>query len=536
MTSPPRLRTVLLAFNLLILLLPLGGISLLRLYDSTLVRQTEAELLSQGVVLVEVYREKLATHLGETSAKSYGRRSRIPAPTPQDDETRFLPIVAELDLARDEIAPPAPTALPSSAPPDPAAEVVGRALQPMLTAVQTSTLAGLRLVDFRGSVVASSGQELGLALDHRPEVRTALDGGIARILRRRTPSTPQDVPRNLPSLESVSRRSGVRVVVALPVRQEGRVWGAVVLSRTPKSVLRELYEYRRHFVPGLLGLLLTVGLASWLGARFLGRPLEALSQQSERVSRGVGTVEPLAHPGTLEVQRISQAVAGMAQTLQQRADYIATLATGVSHEFKTPLTSMRGAVELLRDHLDEMTPEELERFLHMLDRDAERLERLVGRLLELARAEVLRPGEETAEVVPCLENLVRRFREEGLEVHLRADPASVQMAPEILEAIVANLLDNARQHGGDEVQVRIEAKTNGAEQLELVVADDGPGVSEANRERIFERFFTTARDRGGSGLGLPIVHALVEAHGGSLGFESSPGGTKVVVCLPISPH
>ena len=95
---------------------------------------------------------------------------------------------------------------------------------------------------------------------------------------------------------------------------------------------------------------------------------------------------PLRHPVTHDIAELSEAVATMAQTLEQRADYIRNFAAHVSPEFKTPLSAIQGSVELLRDHADSMPPGQRKRFIDIPSNDALRLERLVRRLLELARA------------------------------------------------------------------------------------------------------------------------------------------------------
>jgi len=109
------------------------------------------------------------------------------------------------------------------------------------------------------------------------------------------------------------------------------------------------------------------------------------------------------------------------------------------------------------------------------------------------------------------------------------------MTREAFESIVANLLDNARQHGGPGVEVAISAReieTEAGRMVELHFRDNGPGISAGNRERIFRPFFTTARDRGGSGLGLSIVQSLVTAHGGTTSLEPSETGTDFCIRLP----
>ena len=103
---------------------------------------------------------------------------------------------------------------------------------------------------------------------------------------------------------------------------------------------------------------------------------------------------------------------------------------------------------------------------------------------------------------------------------------------DVLDSILINLIDNARRHGGPGVEVEIRAESRGGfGRIEVI--DDGPGISESNLARVFERFFTTRRDEGGSGLGLPIVRSLIEAHGGRIEVFSRPGRTTVVLSAPL---
>ena len=525
----PRWQTVLLLSNLLVLALPFAGASLFKLYDSLLVRQTEAELIVQAAALGAASLDRLESLADSTGAdlSTYGRLSEA-RPDGQDDD--FQPAIPGLDLARHPVLPPNPDALPGS-PPDPLARALGRLIEPLLKQTQLTSLAGLRLVDAEGNVVASSGIELGENLLHRSEVAAAVHGYRASVLRSRTSDSPEPPPN------SISRDAEWRVVVAFPLQRGDRVVGALVASRTPMSVRQALYRDRGYFVGGAMILLVAVSLMAWMLAAGLGRPLEQLIAQTERVRRGErGAAVPLKRPGTREVAQISQAVADMAATLERRADYISTFAANVSHELKTPLTSIQGTVELLRDHLTEMTPEELERFLVMLDKDSRRLERLVERLLELARADVVRPGSEKASLAPVVDALIERFRHDGVDVARddgEAFDAQVRMATETLDSILSNLVDNARHHGGPDVAVRLRCRPL-EHTVEIHVEDDGPGISPANQRRIFDRFFTTGRDQGRSGLGLSIVKALVEAHRGTVTVSSEPGRTLFVLTLPTA--
>jgi signal transduction histidine kinase len=288
-------------------------------------------------------------------------------------------------------------------------------------------------------------------------------------------------------------------------------------------------------------LLGTVVLMSVLTSFTVARPLQALVGQAQRATAGEkGAVTPLARPVTREIAELSHAVAAMARHLEQRADYIRTFAAQVSHEFKTPLAAIRGAVELLQDHGDMMTAAERERFLDNLNQDAARLERLVQRLLELARADVMQATPtDRVEVAAVMRRLAARYQDAGLRVTL-LEPlpkASVAMAGDVLESILSNLLDNARQHGGDAVTMAVTcpAPDAGADAALLIeLSDNGPGISAANAARVFEPFFTTARARGGTGLGLAVVKSLLTAHRGTIELGESTVGTQLRMRLPLS--
>ena len=508
----PRLRTILLCVNVLILLLPLAGIAALRLYESELVRSTEAELLVQGVHVRQLYREAYLDAEGRPSDGT----------TPPDPQGVLAP---GLDASKDKVLPPPPPAVAPGVAADPIAVAAGADVGPALEAAAQETLAGIRIVDRSGIVVASTGPEKGMSLLAREEVARALRGERVSLMRQRIPG------ERIPTPSSLSRGQDYRVVVSLPVAVEGRgVVGAVLLLRTPMDVGKALYLNRRSLLLGAASLLAVVAAISVLTAFTIVRPARRIVEVAERVARGErGAASTIPEPGTREMADLSRAIAGMARSLEQRADSIRTFASHVSHEFKTPLSTIRGTTELLRDHLTTMSPEERERFLSILDETAERMERLVRRLLDLARADVAEPGEKNAVVKEALEEAAEDARAAGLpvEVIISADVARVRMGRETLKEVLGNLLDNARVHGGPEVRARMHAHLDTSASppwVEISVADNGAGISAANAGRIFTPFFTTARDRGGSGLGLSIVRTLLEAHGGSIRLRPTREG------------
>ncbi|WP_439598376.1 sensor histidine kinase [Falsiroseomonas sp.] len=512
MRRKPRILTVLLLSNLVLLGLPLGGLWLLRLYESALVRQTETELVAQAAVLAAAYRLEW--------------QGPEAAPTPR---APLAPRPAGLDLARDPVRPLAPTALPGPAP-EPRAAAAGARLGPVLVETQRITLAGIRLLDRQGVVVATSREELGLSLAAMEEVQAALAGQAISSLRARR--VDADQPRGAASL---SRGAALRVVVTQPVEQAGQVIGAVLLSRTPPGIDQTIYNNRHAFGGLALALLLAAGLLAAFTAYAVSRPIQAVTARARAVAAGQrpppGRVRRSA---VREADELAAAIQAMAATLEQRADYIRGFATEVSHEFKTPLAGLRGALELLQDHAASMAPAERDRFLAQAAGDVDRLDRLVRRLLELARAEAPLPQtparcalepvvQAAADAFPGL-----RWQSENPEP---APPLAVPA--EALRAALACLFENTLQHAGPGASCRLSWQAEEGWLL-LEVADDGRGISPGNASRIFDRFFTTARETGGTGLGLTIARSRLEAAGGSLQLVPGGPGARFRLRLPLA--
>jgi signal transduction histidine kinase len=526
----PRLRTILLIVNLVLIVLPLTGILTLRLYESALVRQTESELIAQGAMVAAAFRAAWLAAAGEDVLQSM---PALPASfvAPPADQSPWRPRPAVLDLAEDPVLPPPPDGQPPVQPPEPVAVAAGEALQPVLREAQLTTLAGIRILDVNGIVVATTREDYGLSLGAWEEVKEALAGDWASRLRVRPPEAI-DPPPTL-----ISRISTLRVFVSVPVIEQGRMLGAVVLSRTPRTIVQALYGKRWHLA-GLAALLVgSVVLLAFFSAFTISRPLRAVMLQARRAAGGErGAVIPVRHPGTREIEDLSASIVTMAQTLERRADYIAAFAAEVSHEFKTPLTAIRGTVEVLRDHLDEMTPDERERFLGNIEQDVGRLDRLVRRLLELARADMLRPApHESAGLDDIAAALGEDYRRAGLPVAIEpgGGALAVAMAGDLLHAVLRNLLDNIRQHAGAGASARLAWRVEDGAAV-LRVADDGVGISPGNAARIFDRFFTTARGAGGTGLGLAIVRSQLAAHGGTIALIPSGRGAAFEIRLPLA--
>ena len=348
----PSVRTVLIGVAIAVLALVLTSFAFLRFYDNQLVRETEAELISQAAVLSAVFQRAVLRDIPDS--QNYGAKLEV-ATAPLAGE-RYLPVSPRLDIFGADILPPRPAAQPAALPPAEAALKIGRELHEIFAASQVTTLAGLRVLDERGAVIGGR-DETGSSLAHVDEVRQALEGRYASVLRQRISHHPP------PDFFSLSRGGGVRLFVAFPVVHDDRLRGVIYLSRTPDDVLRQLYatRYRLGSTAAVI-LSLTLLLAIMASARIL-RPVRALAEQARELAKGDwSAMTPLKHYGTRELAVLGEAFLDMAHALQARSTYIKTFATHVSHEFKTPLTSIRGSAELLLVHIGAMKEEDRTRF------------------------------------------------------------------------------------------------------------------------------------------------------------------------------
>jgi signal transduction histidine kinase len=492
------------------LALTLVGLIVVRVYDNQLIRQTESELISQGLVVAEAYRERLRR---EVDAE-YGVARVVATAAPEDGLAPILPSLRASDPVR-------PRGLVTGAPsvPEARAALAGASLSPLLARVTRSTLSAIQVVDFHGVVVASSNAEPGANLRDWEEVNQALLGAPASLMRERV-SDSADAP-----LESLSRNAGVRVFVALPIVEGKRVWGAVLLSRSPMTLAKAVYADRWNLTPTGLVLLGVTAVVSLLGAAFIVRPVRALVRQTRAIAENEPSgFQPIANPVISELAELSDSLASMAVTLRDRGDYIRSFAANVSHEFKTPLASIQGAIELLRDSEQAMAPEQRERFLRNIEADAKRLTQLVRRLLDLARADASGPSREMALMSKVMDRLRAEPEHHAVVLPAEVPDLSVRCPEDVLVDVVTQLIANARQHGGANVRVEVRVEHSGLDEVRVVVQDDGAGISESNRAQIFNAFFTTARERGGTGLGLTIARSMLRAVGAKL--ELLPAGKQ----------
>ena len=500
-----RLRTILLVTFLSVAALPGVGALFLRVYENTLVRQTEAELVAQGAALAAAWPGS-ATDARPLAADDY-------RPEPTTVDLRASAILPERPAPSTDTRPLAPRDVGAAA-----------RLLPVIRATQRTTLASILVLDGQGRLLTGPATERSLGA--LPEVRAALTGRPTTVLRRNAGYSPRY------SLEWLSRASNLRLHHARPVRVGGRVVAVLLLSRSPRALFRGIYEDRGKILLGIALIFATLVVLSGLLSRGIARPMEALSAASRRVARGGGALPEPPSTAAVEIQTLWREFALMADAVERRGRYLRDFAHAVSHEFKTPLAGIRGALELLADHADTMSAAERERFLGNAAADADRLQRLVTRLLELARADMARPEADARCEVGAV---VRRLDADGPAVEavdLDTLPP-VALSATALEGVLVTLLENSRQAGAS--RWRVEGVPDGST-IRLAVSDDGAGVPPGDRDRLFEPFFTSRRAEGGSGLGLPIARSLLEACGGALELVDSGEGAAFALTLLAAPR
>ncbi|WP_163831786.1 HAMP domain-containing sensor histidine kinase [Spartinivicinus ruber] len=512
-----QLRTVFLIVSLAVLVLPLGSIFFFRIYENELVRQTELSLISQAAVIAASYKHQVSSLLLDKS--NYG--IKVTSYIKQKIDNYYTPVYPQIDLANNQLFPPRPNGVTPQSPADALAVQVGNTLSTVLRDSQKTTLTGIRLLDYQGNVIAGQ-REVGLSFAHLHEIKSAMEGRYTSVIRQRISDEPP------PALASISRGTGIRVFVAFPIIQGEQLWGIVYLSRTPKNILKHLYaEKDKVILAGITIIVLTFLLALFTSYT-ISQPIYRLIKKTTKVSEGDHqSMEPLEYPVTKELELLSKSFSKMAKSLHERSEYIREFAAHVSHELKTPLTSIQGAAELLMDHMDEMEPATKQQFLSNIQQDTDRLKRLVTRLLELARADSQTSDNETADLIAILNKLAPRYREVGLQLELpEQNSCWIKMAEDNLETILLNLFDNAKQHGAS--IINIDVKTTN-QLVALTIADNGEGISLANREKIFTPFFTTRREQSGTGLGLSIIKSLMKTYQGSITLADSDKGARFIL-------
>ncbi|MBX3554519.1 MAG: sensor histidine kinase [Pseudolabrys sp.] len=359
------------------------------------------------------------------------------------------------------------------------------------------------------------------------------------------------------SMVRINDRGEVIVSVAVPVQRFRAVRGVLMLSTQGADIDDMVQAERLAIFKVFLVAAGVMFVLSLLLAGTIAGPMRRLADSAERVRRRIRSrVEiPDFTSRRDEIGHLSGNLRAMTDALYTRIEAIESFAADVAHELKNPLTSLRSAVETLPVA---RTEDSRKRLLEVIQHDVKRLDRLISDISDASRldAELQRSDAAPVDLQRLLESLVATSNEvrntDNVTVSLRFEGGNgfeVTGHDLRLGQVVSNLIDNARSFSPPGGAVRVLCRRV-KDAVEIVVDDDGPGVPDDARERIFERFYTDRPHQGfgqNSGLGLSISKQIVEAHGGRIWVENRTApaapdsdepprvtGARFVVSLPAS--
>jgi signal transduction histidine kinase len=387
--------------------------------------------------------------------------------------------------------------------------------------------------------VQREAKTMALLLSGDAASRAALDRMVVAYAQE-TPGTAEVLPAA--RAKTATHWGDGALEVTEPATRDGRTVGAVRISYPTSDLTRRLVQiWGFRAILALAVLAVAAGLGA-LVARRLTRPLRQLNDMASRFSDGDLTARsPVTGPHETQT---------LARTLNQGAERLDTLIASqrifvadASHQLRTPLTALRLSLDNIADGVDDdFVREDVEQ----ATAEVVRMSRLVNGLLVLARAEAKVTA---AEPLPLREIVAERLSvwrpaadERGVHIALRGSVVDgrplVLASPGHLEQVLDNVLSNALEVSPDGATITVRSESRGDE-VELTVADEGPGMSDADKSRAFDRFWRGQglTGRSGSGLGLSVVRQLVTDDGGTVALWDAPGrGLSVVISLRASPR
>ncbi len=498
-----RIWIRLLAFNLLLVFLPIAGTLYLDVYEQKLLEAQERSMVQQGRVL----------------AAALGARGRLPPAAVE----RVLRRLEQQVTARIRVVDADGLLLADSS-------QLGPRREPGAAAAEVA--------DARDSWV----YRIGSALFRLLRIGRDPASGVGQPAEVYAPDEPLLGPEVLAALAgrygaatriSPGQRS-VTLYSALPIRRGGDVLGAVLVSQSTFRLLEDLVAVRAAIFRVFLLSVAAATLLSLLAAFTIVRPLGRLRREATSVLDRQGRLRGrFGGPRRQDdIGDPARALEELSRRLEQHLAFIESFAADVSHEFKNPLASIRAATELVGEVEG---ADERRRFVDLIQRDVARMEHLLSAVREitLIDAELEHEARTEVDLVALLEPLLEGVRlRSGEGTPLAFEPAAprvtVHAQPERLARVFENLLDNAIGFSPPGEPVEVAVGREGDEAV-VTVRDRGPGVPEPERERIFERFFSQRKEARGegarhTGLGLAIVRAIVEGYGGRVGVSEPPGG------------
>jgi two-component system sensor histidine kinase ChvG len=495
-----RISFRLMAFNLLLVFLPVAGILYLVSYEERLIATQRRSMETQARTIAatlgqsdEVPTELARSVLRELSASASGARVQIV-------DHDGLVVADSLEFSR-----PQPTS-------SNAANQIRRNLLYRIASSVARPL--LRLFQPEPPLEASDVYERADELSARTEVRQALQGRFETTERIST--------------------TGRYVILysATPIRTPREVVGAVVVSQSTVPILQDLYGVRLGIARIFVASVAASIIISLLVSMTIVRPLRQLRLDAGAILDRRGRIKGRFR-GTKKLDEIgdlARALERLTRRLESHVAFIESFASDVSHEFKNPLASIRMATEMLYEAEDET---QRRRFLTMVEGDIARMERLLSAVREVSAIDAQIASEPREEVAldTLLERVVEGFRLRcgeriGFELHAEGDIRVLASEARLMQ-VFENLLDNAVSFSQPGARIHLHAGVEAKEAI-VSITDEGAGIPDSHLDRIFDRFFTwrpgSATKKGEhTGLGLSIVKSIVEGYGGTVRARNNEG-------------
>jgi two-component system OmpR family sensor kinase len=384
----------------------------------------------------------------------------------------------------------------------------------------------VQVLDAGGQVVERSAGLDGTSLPAPPALLARLRSG-------------ETVTETLPDFAGEPVR-----MLSLPIRVGGRVRYAIQVATPLRQALAFLRTGRLLFLGGSVAVLCAVVLVGVLLARGALRPIDRVVRKARRIGES-NLRERLPDPGTPdEMGRLVATLNEMLDRIERGFENQRRFTADASHELRSPLSRLRSELEVTLRR-PRAAPEYEETLRSALE-EVERLSRLTEQLLTLAHldaGEAPEPPTDPVALLPVVEEELARLKPEAdgrqimLQLEVSSGPA-VRVAPAALRLVVSNLLQNAVKFSPPNGRVTVRIRSE-RDQSVLIVSDTGPGIPREDLPRVFQRFYRASASRSpdtpGVGLGLAIARATVEAHGGRIAVDSSPGaGATFTVHLPLA--
>lgn len=330
------------------------------------------------------------------------------------------------------------------------------------------------------------------------------------------------------------------LAVAQPVRLVSGTepFGWLIVAKPVAELRQQWVTLAQRLALALAAGIALAALLFWWLSRRLTEPVLALTRATQAVAAGHYDVEIPVGRGSDEVSLLAERFRAMVTQLSEAERLKRSFLMSVSHELRTPLTAIRGHVEALREGVVS-DPEQVRTSLDIIAAETDRLERLVGDVLDLAKlqAHQFAVRHEEVDVARVLDHAYGAFAEEArrreIDYRRTADdeqPVILSDGDRVLQ-VISNLLANAFRWTPDGGRIELQVETTNAS-VRVDVVDSGPGIAPAERERIFQPFIS--QDLNGTGLGLPIARELAVALGGRIELESEQGrGSRFRLVLPV---